>query len=167
MAKRKRITVAELRALLRYDPETGEFTWLQTGSGRNADGRAGSLGHKGCIQITIRYRNYKAHMLAWLYMTGKWPQREIDHWNTKRADNRWSNLRLATRTQNRRNSGLPRNNKSGYVGVFWDKYARKWRASIGSKFLGNFATPEEGAEAYRKAALAKYGEFAHESLKKT
>ena len=169
MATKSIPSAALVRELLHYDPETGVFRWRQSGSGRRASLIAGAVNRAPSgnlrINITINHKNYKAHQLAWLYVTGKWPPRQVDHKDTNSLDNRWVNLRLATRVQNRRNSGMARNNTSGFVGAIWDKHAGMWIARIRGKFLGRFKTAEEAGEAYRKAALEQYGEFAHSSLR--
>lgn len=87
---------------------------------------------------------------------------DVDHINGKTLDNQRHNLRLCTHQQNQMNRRLNVNNKSGYKGVYYKKDQRKkhWRARIQSKHLGYFATPEEAAREYDKAALERYGEFA-------
>ena len=70
------ITAERLRAILHYDPETGIWTWLIAASNNVKVGDvAGSKEKQGYWVIVIDYRRYKAHRLAWLYMTGEWPQR--------------------------------------------------------------------------------------------
>ncbi len=81
------VTQAELKALLHYDPASGVFTWV---AGQRSGCVAGAM-WKGYISVRIAGRNYQVHRLAWLYMTGEWPADEIDHKNTVRDDNRWTN----------------------------------------------------------------------------
>ena len=81
---------------------------------------------------------------------------EIDHINRNPLDNRKSNLRVCTRSQNAWNSGKQNTNKSGFKGVF--KHKKKWAAQIKppqSKtiHLGTFETPNLAARAYNEAAL--------------
>ncbi len=90
------LTQAELKAVLHYDPETGIFT-------RYGHNKCGSKTYQGYIGIGIKRKTYYAHRLAWLYMTGVWPSKEIDHKNRIRDDNRWVNLREATRSMQSRN----------------------------------------------------------------
>ena len=71
----------------------------------------------GYKQIKIDGRMYLAHRLAWFYMTGAWPEHNLDHINRNRADNRWANLRLAPGTLNENNRSTPHNNTSGAMGV--------------------------------------------------
>ena len=91
-------------------------------------------------------------------------QGEIDHRNTNTLDNRIENLRSATKSQNQANRGPPKNNKTGFKGVSWDKRSSKYRAVIGvnGKLLhcGYFDHPEEAAMAYDLAATKYFGKFA-------
>lgn len=88
----------------------------------------------------------------------------VDHIDQNPLNNCRSNLRLATRAQNGQNRKVNQNNKSGYKGVCLHKRNNTWRASITingkSKTLGYFKTPELAAEAYNRAALKHFGEFA-------
>lgn len=153
----------ELRQLLHYDPDTGLWRWLVLPRGRWKRWEAGSLNKHGYIDVTIRGSRYKAHRLAWFYMTGEWPTDTVDHENTKRDDNRWKNLRLATDQQNKWNSRRPRHNTSGFKGVAFHKASNKWRASISldgrTKQLGVFDTPEEAHQVYIAAATQRSGIF--------
>jgi hypothetical protein len=76
------ITAERLREVLLYDPETGVFRWWVPTS-RKSPFRvgkiAGSYHRDGYREIRIDKRLYRAHRLAWLYMTDKWPDLEIDH----------------------------------------------------------------------------------------
>lgn len=162
------LTQARLKELLHYDPLTGTFTWLVSrGRLAKAGQVAGSLNGDGYWQIKIDGVTYKAHRLAWLYMKGEWPPHEVDHWDTDRGNNRWANLRSATDEENRRNSGLPRNNTSGVRGVTWHKPSGKWVAQIGvgkaavrkTLNLGYFSEIGDAAAARRAAEIRLFGEF--------
>lgn len=87
----------------------------------------------------------------------------VDHINRDRLDNRRANLRAVTRSQNNANSAK-RPSRTGYRGVYRQKQSGRWIAQISCggrrHHLGHFATPEEGAAAYDRAALALYGPHA-------
>lgn len=146
------LTAERLRELLHYDPATGLFTWRVAKSNRApVGGVAGSLAVRGCVDIGVDGVRHKAHRLAWLYMTGRWPDAEIDHRNTVPHDNRWSNLRELPHVLNSQNSRAPRsNNTTGFLGV--TRNGGRFRAQItvnGKAFnLGRYETPERAYEVY-------------------
>ena len=89
----------------------------------------------------------------------------IDHINNDPSDNRWKNLRPATKSQNQMNVKRIKSNTSGHKGVTWSKASQKWRASIkanGKQFhLGVFEQIEDAVRAYADAAARLHGEFAN------
>lgn len=158
------ITQFHLRDVLEYDPETGVFTWLVSCKWNRKGKVAGCMhtGKTGYRHIFIRIDNrlYKAHRLAWLYVTGRWPVNEIDHIDHDGANNKWLNFREVTRLQNSHNQSKPSDNTSGVVGVCWHKIYNKWVARINVNrkqiFLGCFAEFSEAVSA-RKEAEIQYG----------
>lgn len=153
-----------LRHLLHYNPETGKFTWLVSRGTAIAGNEAGTTNEKGYIRISINKRWHQAHRLAWLYQTGEWPPKHIDHVNGDPSDNRWKNLRLASRSQNMSNMRRSKNNTSGYKGVSFKSHAGKWAAYIKynkkTHHLGYYDCPKQAHEAYMAAAKELFGEFA-------
>jgi HNH endonuclease len=96
------LTAKRLRKVLSYAPTTGIFRWKVSASSRALVGSiAGAKNGRGYHQIRIGGRPYSASRLAWLYMTGKWPNSEINYTNGKPSDTRWANLRETTSSQNR------------------------------------------------------------------
>jgi len=89
---------------------------------------------------------------------------ETDHISGNSLDNRRQNLRNATRFQNGSNLKKSKANSSGRKGVTWDRRIQKWRAKIAPNrttvHLGAFDSLEEAGQAYDRAALAHFGEFA-------
>lgn len=90
---------------------------------------------------------------------------EIDHANTDGLDNRRSNLRLVSRSQNLQNTPRRRDNTSGYKGVTYHKYSKKWHAVIHKDgktiSLKYHDTPESAFAAYKAAAKELFGEYAN------
>jgi hypothetical protein len=117
--------------------------------------------------IGVRGRSYLAHRLAVLYQTGRFPPGVVDHINRDPFDNRWTNLREATPSENSANSGMYATNTSGYRGAAWDKHRSRWRARVRYRgkliHLGFFSTAWEAGEEVRRWRAAKYGEFALEA----
>lgn len=124
------ITQNRLRELLQYAPETGEFMWRVSHPRAKAGAIAGATDHYGYVVIRLDGHLYKAHRLAWLYVHGVWPPKNIDHINRVKNDNRMENLRLADQSINMHNVGVRVNSKSGVAGVTWRADRKKWNARI-------------------------------------
>lgn len=159
------ITQTQLHAELDYDPDTGVFTWRNARPGVRQGAEAGRVSPShGYRDITLWGRQYRANRLAFMWMRGAWPNGDAEHKDRDKANNRWANLRDATRSQNMANVGLRSNNKSGVSGVVWDADRGKWRAQLrvaGIKTnLGRFDTIDEAATVVRDAAIKQWGEFA-------
>lgn len=157
------ITQEELKREIHYDHCTGIFTWRESGSGRILGRYAGckrSFKGKMYLRICVNKKCYMAHRLSFLYMTGKFPDYEVDHINGDGIDNRWCNLRDVTHIENQKNIKLSVMNTSGICGVDWNKRKNKYRASIRTGnlyiFLGYFSNIFDAACA-RKNAEVKYG----------
>lgn len=157
------LTQDRLKELLRYNPETGAFTWLVCPGRRVRAGDIAGSTNNGYRVIQVRGRSYKAHRLAWLYVHGVWPPAEVDHRHGVRSDNRISGLRLATRQENGRNLKRLRSNTTGFTGVHWRKDRQCWQARIGvgGRYLslGYFDSPEAASAAYEARATQLFGEF--------
>lgn len=94
----------------------------------------------------------------------KFPKnKEVDHINNNGLDNRTSNLRIVTRTQNNQNRGMQKSNTSGYKGVVWHNQNQKWWARIwvnGKQIsLGCFDAIEKAANAYKIASEQYHGSY--------
>jgi len=126
----RELTIGRLKQLLAYDPSTGVFGWKGRRKGKKHDGTPGSTDKDGYLIITIDGRHYRAHRLAWFYVYGRFPNREIDHINRDRSDNRISNLRDVGRLKNIINSNVCVRNKTGVKGVHFFKKTGTWRAQI-------------------------------------
>lgn len=144
-------TQERLKELLRYDRETGIFTWLKSNNNYVKPGDVAGWPRKGYTDICVDGVGYRAHCLAWLYMTGAWPAVEVDHKNGIKSDNRWNNLRETTHAVNMQNLRAPsKRNTTGFLGV--SRWKEKFKADIRvngrTKYLGLFETPELAHAAY-------------------
>jgi hypothetical protein len=102
------LTAERLRELFTYDPETGVFSWRARTSNRIKIGDAAGSRDHGCICIVVHGNRYYAHRLAWLYMHGEWPAKQIDHLNGDRCDNRITNLCEASNNESLQNLSAER-----------------------------------------------------------
>jgi len=157
--------------LFEYNPETGVFVyrergrhWFRSEQRRKswntmfAGKRAGTVQSKGNgytrIKIGICGKQYLAHRIAWIYMTGEQPPAEIDHVDRDGTNNSWNNLRDGTGS-NQRNKSMQRNNRTGATGVSWSRVCKKWAARIWVvedgkriyKSLGVYAEKEDAISA--------------------
>lgn len=162
----KQLTAEKLKETLHYNPETGVFTWAKSVGQRAQIGRvAGSKAPSGYIKLCVSGKIYSAHRLAWLYMTGNWPENEIDHVDNNPSNNVFSNLRAATKSQNAQNRGNRKGSVSRFKGVRFDLQRNKWVACIWlnnlkkEKRIGFFSSEKEAAKAYRAEAETLHGEF--------
>jgi len=156
------ITHERLLQLLKYNKLTGLFTWREQRQHIKAGAVAGTHKNSGYIEIRIDGVSYQAHRLAWLYVNGEMPAACIDHRNMVKTDNRWRNLREATYAENLRNRVTRRDSGTGRKGVYHAGGRFKAQITVDGRRLnlGSFATEEEAASAYAKAAALHHGEFA-------
>lgn len=159
------ITQAQLKELLDYCPETGVFTWKVN---RRGNAKAGGVaGYAQTVSSGKKYWYIKvfkvklfAHRLAVLYMTGSFPEAQVDHEDGNGTNNRWSNLRCVGSLENGRNRRRPADNTSGVVGVGWCPKSKRFYARIRVNWkrvhLGCYKNFED-AVAARKAAEVTYG----------
>lgn len=156
-AKTTPLSPAEIHSFFSYDPSSGTLKWARGPGGKARKGNvAGCLKKDGYLAVVLHGKQYPVHRLAYLCMTGVFPPEEIDHKNLNKTDNRWINLRAATRSQNAKNMK--------YKGFSKVKSRPGWISTIrnnGRKiYLGYFRTQEEAATAYKVAAKRYHGEFA-------
>ncbi|MEJ7685645.1 MAG: HNH endonuclease [Variovorax sp.] len=148
---RAALTASRLRELLDYDPVTGVFRHRRQYVGQVA----GSMSTRGYLRIYVDQKDYYAHRLAWLFMTGEWPVGQIDHVDGEKRKNSFANLREATPAQNQQNIWRPSiRNATGYRGVSLHE-SGSFVAQISTngrrRYLGIFATVEAASEAYMEA----------------
>lgn len=153
------LTQEFLKSILEYDQETGEFFWIKPKRSWVAAGvKAGSIEAKGYVVININRGLYKAHRLAWLYVYGEWPKNQLDHIDRNKQNNKISNLREATNSQNQQNTPKYKTKalvRSKYKGVSLHNKTKKWQAEIQIEkkrfYLGLFSCEEDAAMAYLEA----------------
>lgn len=150
------ITAEVLRMLVNYDPLTGVFTKRDTGR------KMGFAKEDGYLRLNLGRRKYAAHRLAWLYMTGSFPEKLIDHRNGIVDDNRFENLREASYQQNVVNAkgfgrrGLPKGVRfrDGSFSMHINNRGRLYAAY-------GFRTADLASEFYELVAEMMHGEFAY------
>ena len=124
-----KLTQAELKNILDYNPETGVFIW-KTNPGKAAVGKIAGSVYKNHVRICFEGRYYFASRLAWLYVHGYFPENGIDHIDRDGTNNRIKNLRPVGVVCNARNCGNYSTNKSGVKGVSWNRRHGKWQVHI-------------------------------------
>lgn len=148
-----------------YNPETGILYWSGDLAHPSRIGDpAGTVKPRGYLCVEIYRRPYLVHRVVWLLTYGEWPKRDIDHRDGVTSNNRISNLREATSSQNGANSRIPVNNKSGFKGVSFHSQSGKWRAAITIRgkrtHIGLYVLAADAGAAYVAAAQAAFGEYA-------
>jgi hypothetical protein len=169
----KSVSVDDLRAVLHFDPLTGVLTWKTRTAALVNSGKQSSVlrwntryagrpaftakNNSGYLSGAVHKKSLLAHVVAWAIYHGEWPRGEIDHINGCSTDNRIENLRDVSRSENARNRGLPPCNKSGRIGVSYNKRDKRWVAHIGvygkAKSLGYFQTRDAAIEARQNAEI--------------
>lgn len=158
------LTQERLKEVLHYNPETGIFTRrIRTSNSVHVGDVAGTIKRcagKRYISIRVNSKKHSAHRLAVLYMTGKFPDDQVDHDDGNGLNNKWLNLNEVTGLQNSKNQRKRSTNTTGCMGVCWVKQEEAWRSRINvnnvSSYLGYFTDFFEACCA-RKSAENKYG----------
>jgi hypothetical protein len=121
-----------LKEMLSYDPNTGNIFWkINPNLGYTKAGDiAGTIDNKGYIVISVGYKRYKAHRLAWYLYYDEWPKNQIDHIDRNKQNNCINNLRDVTQEINQSNSHVRKDSTSGYRGISWNKIRKKWQVRI-------------------------------------
>ncbi len=156
------LSQSRLKMLLHYDPDTGIWIWLRkNGTKRSQAGSVFNQGRSaGYRRIMIDGKSYYSSHLAFLYMTGDFPNGEVDHIDRNRGNDRWINLRKTNHIKNCQNRGSRNDNKSGYPGVSYNTQYDKWKADITVDkqriYLGKFHTLQEAINARKFAEKTYY-----------
>lgn len=153
------LTQERLKEVLDYDPETGNLFWKVPISPRVRVGeKAGTPNSSNAMIISVDKRRYQCHRVIWLWMTGAWPEHEVDHKDTNPLNNRWENLRACTRAQNMHNTKVAKNNKLGVKGVRYRK--GKYQVRVHNKAYGSYDDLELAEFISQEARATLHGEFA-------
>lgn len=172
------LTHKELKELIEYFPETGEFRWKERDqrwfetsrswkywNGRYAGARAGSLSGKA-RDLTIFFlgKQHQAARVAWFYVTGEQPlkSQKIELIDLNKENLKWENLRI-TNGKGLSNKRKRTTNKSGITGVFFYERTGKWVANGRDKDgkqlrLGYFDTKEDAYAEVKRFNLENYGD---------
>lgn len=170
MSRERTLIRGEVLKRLHYSVVTGEFTRLVAAGGQPVGAKAGCINGEGYRQVDVCGVKVLAHRLAWFMVTGEWPANDIDHENTRRAENHWLNLRPATRRENMLNLRRAHMDSStGVLGVSRSANGKRFVAQLKSKpgrcgsYIGTYDSLEEAsvahqiAKAARDASLAQAG----------
>lgn len=148
-----KLTQIELKKILRYEEDTGDFYWIPFSRKKLIRERlAGGVDSvTGYRTISHNRVTYPAHRLVWLYVTGSFPEHVIDHVDGDKTNNRIKNLRDVTHTVNMQNQRKP--NKDGTTGVLGvTRKGNKYVAQIGHRketmYLGIYDTVVEASARY-------------------
>ena len=146
-----------------YDPVSGSIIWTKDLGKARMGSRAEVLVPNGYLMIRIsvdgKRKAFMAHRVAYFLQTGGWPLGVIDHIDSNKVNNKWTNLRDCTQSQNlarrtMKERDLPR-------GVAWVGRVNKknpYIAQIANRSLGYFLTPELASKAYEEEFIRVYGE---------
>ena len=149
---------------LEYNKETGIIKWIKKPPRNNCiqlNVPAGSIVNKHkpenmYLAIGFKSKLYLVHRIIWKMVTGDDPIEEIDHRDCNGLNNKWDNLREATRPNNQYNTFISSNNTSGTKGIDFVKREQKWRARITNNgkciLIGYYFSLEEASAARKEYA---------------
>ena len=143
------LTPSDLSKMIDYNPETGELIWKprspeefrEGNTGRDAVCAAWNSNYSGKLALnstksngyrhgSINGKYFMAHRVAWAIYHGVWPSGQIDHINGIKSDNRLTNLRDVSASQNMRNVSYKPRSKSGVYGARFHKATGRWQAAF-------------------------------------
>lgn len=158
-----------LKVWITYDPDSGIVRWRRDSRYTKAGERADKTffnkqNNYWYSRIALCGQHYATATIIWVYVTGRFPKTLVDHKDLDATNNRWTNLREATQSQNVANQRLSNRNTSGFKNVYWSKRKRKWhvlcKLNNKTKSLGHFDCLFAAVRTARLKAREIYGEFA-------
>lgn len=180
-APARQIPIETLHELLVCDAEAGKLYWRERGpewfeGSRNVEGAcrswntryAGasalmSLSANGYRRGAVLDKTLLAHRVIWAMHNRAWPAECIDHVNGDRLDNRISNLREATLSENKANAGR-RSKANRFIGVRPVAGCATFIATVGHQgrnvYVGSYRSEVAAARARDRAAVRLKGDFA-------
>lgn len=122
------LTQARLKELFTYEPETGKFKSNRQTNLANIGDEIGYYSNDvPYLRVDINYKTYLSHRLAFLYMNNINPSELVDHIDRNTLNNKWGNLRLASKSENNRNRKVLSSSITGIKGLSfkdgkWPRY---------------------------------------------
>ena len=154
------VDVDRVRQLFDYDPDTGLLTWKVQVSNRIRIGSVvKSVSSEGYIQVGVDGQRRLAHHVVWAWWYGTELVGDIDHINRDRKDNRISNLRDVSRSDNLLNAEYA--NSTGFAGVAKvasGRFAAGIHVKRARVYIGTYDTAEQAHLAYVERHIQLYGE---------
>jgi hypothetical protein len=123
------ITQERLKELFEYEEDTGRLRRIKARGRGKLGNYVTAMSEQGYLRVEIDNKNYLVHRLVYLYHFGEFPKL-LDHINTDKLDNRLSNLREATSSQNLHNTKKRKTNTSGVKGLIYSSIHKAWIADI-------------------------------------
>jgi hypothetical protein len=148
---------------LDYDRETGKLYWK---NGPMKGREAGWFDNYGYRLTRLDGPLVRNHHIVWFMETGEWPEFELDHINNEPSDNRFCNLRPATRKNQGENQKLQKRREGKWKGVhvsssgkYYVKIKHNQKNVTG--LPGNLTCAREAAMIYNIKAEELFGPFAN------
>ena len=161
------VSAEKVRKLFWYDQNTGAMIWISPPKNHyrmlhKLAGTPRTKNGKSYLWVKIDGRAYSLSRVAFLWMTGEWPVNQIDHKDGDSLNNKWDNLREATKTQNAWNHKTRAKKHSLPMGVRETPYGFQARITKNKIIysLGVFATADTARQAYEMKRQEFFGEFA-------
>lgn len=147
------VTFVKLHELFYYNNRDGNLIWKKSNRGTKKGKIAGCIDNNGYRVIRINNKNYYAHRLIWLYTHGYFPENIIDHIDQIPSNNKLNNLREVSKSCNRKNCKISKNNTSGITGVTYHNTSKKYQATI---MVNGIAINLGYFKLIKDAAIARY-----------